>query len=196
VVLTTLTVGLVTQHAWAVGQQQYVQFSPQPSTFPVANAKTTAAIYVDANDWPGVLRAANDLSHDIRDVTGKTLGVISSARVSGRTVIIIGTIGKSRVIDQLIDAGKIDASATRGKWESSFTQVVRNPLPGVDTVLIICGAVKRGTIYGIDDLSEEAGQSPWYYWADVPAKKQPELYVKAGSSRLAYLKSPVRFRQG
>ena len=101
-------------------------------------------------------------------------------RFTERNVIIIGTIGKSEIIDRLIAERKIDVSAIKGKWESYFTQVVRKPLPGVDSALIICGSDKRGSIYGIYDLSEESGQSPWYYWADVPAKKHAELHVKAG----------------
>ncbi|WP_058189457.1 glycosyl hydrolase 115 family protein [Terracidiphilus gabretensis] len=168
------------QLAWALGQEQYVQFSPVRGGFTLVDANTTAKIYVDPKDWPGVLRAANDLSNDIRDVTGRTPKVISGGELTGRNVIIIGTIGKSEIIDRLIAAGKIDVSATKGKWESYFTQVVRNPLPGVDSALVICGSDKRGTIYGIYDLSEESGQSPWYYWADVPAKKHAELYIKAG----------------
>ena len=171
---------LVTQRAWALGQAQYVQFSPIPGGFTITNANTTATIYVDPNDWPGVLRAANDLSNDIKDVTGKTPRVVSDAKVTERNVIIIGTVGKSEIIDRLIAAGKIDVSGIKGKWESYFTQVVRKPLPGVDSALIICGSDKRGSIYGIYDLSEESGQSPWYYWADVPAKKHAGLYVKAG----------------
>ena len=171
---------LAMQRARALGQQQYVQFSAARGGFTIVNANTTATIYVDAKDWPGVLRAANDLSHDIKDITGKTPRVISGGKLTGRNVIIIGTIGRSEIIDRLVAAGKIDISATRGKWESYFTQVVRKPLPGVDSALVICGSDKRGSIYGIYDLSEESGQSPWYYWADVPAKKHAELYVKAG----------------
>lgn len=169
-----------TQCAWALGQKQYVQFSPAPGSFTVVNANTTAKIYLDANEWPGVLRAANDLSHDIKDITGKTPNVISDARPEGHYVILIGTLGKSRIIDQLVAAHKIDVSAIQGKWESYFTQVVRKPLPGIDSALVICGSDKRGSIYGIYDLSEESGQSPWYYWADVPARKHAQLYVKAG----------------
>ncbi len=171
---------LVTQRAWALGQEQYVQFSAARGSFTIVNANTTATIYIDPKDWPGVLRAANDLSNDIRDVTGKTPKVISGARFTERNVIIIGTIGKSEIIDRLIAERKIDVSAIKGKWESYFTQVVRKPLPGIDSALIICGSDKRGSIYGIYDLSEESGQSPWYYWADVPTKKHAELHVKAG----------------
>jgi hypothetical protein len=168
------------QRASALGQKQYVQFSAAPGGFTLVNANTAAPIYVDPKDWPGVLRAANDLSHDIKDVTGKTPNVISGTKPTDRNVILIGTVGKSEIIDQLVAAGKIDVSAIQGKWESYFTQVVRKPLPGVDSALVICGSDKRGSIYGIYDLSEESGQSPWYYWADVPSKKHAELHVKAG----------------
>ena len=180
------------QCAWALGQEQYVQFSAAPGGFTVVNGNTTATIFVDPKDWPGVLRAANDLSNDIKDVTGKTPKVITSATVTERNVIIIGTIGKSEIIDRLVAAGKIDVSAVKGKWESYFTQVVRNPMPGIDSALIICGSDKRGSIYGIYDLSEESGQSPWYYWADVPTKKHAELYVKAG--RFSVGEPSVKYR--
>ena len=171
---------LSAQRAWALGQEQYVRFAASPGSFTIVNANTTATIYVDPKDWQGVLRAANDLSHDIRDVTGKTPKVISGTRFMERNVVLIGTVGKSEIIDRLVAARKIDVSAIRGKWESYFTQVVRNPQPGIDSALVICGSDKRGSIYGIYDLSEESGQSPWYYWADVPAKKHAELHVKAG----------------
>ena len=170
----------VAQGAWALGEPQYVRFSPIQGGFTLVNANTTASIYVDPADWPGVLRAANDLSHDIRDVTGKTPQVLSTNQLAGRNLVLIGTIGKSAIIDRLIAERKIDVSATKGKWESYFTQVVRNPIPGVASALVICGSDKRGTLYGIYDLSEQSGQSPWYYWSDVPAKKHTALYVRPG----------------
>ncbi len=166
--------------AAAFGQEQYVRFSPASDSFTVVNASTTSPIYVDPKDWPGVLRAANDLSNDIKDVTGKTPKVLSGGNYSARNIIVIGTVGKSQIIDKLVAAHKIDVSTITGKWESYFTQVIRKPLPGIDSALVICGSDKRGSIYGIYDLSEEFGQSPWYYWADVPAKKHAELYVRDG----------------
>jgi len=45
---------------------------------------------------------------------------------------------------------------------------------------VICGSDKRGTIYGLYDLSGEMGVSPWYFWADVPATHHDALFVKAG----------------
>ena len=192
VVVAVAVFTLAAQHAWALGQEQYVQFSATPGSFTIVSANTEATIYVDPKDWPGVLRAAHDLSQDIKDVTGKTPTVISNTQVAQRTVIIIGTVGKSEIIDQLVATHKIDVSAIRGKWESYFTQVVRKPLPGVDSALVICGSDKRGSIYGIYDLSEESGQSPWYYWADVPAKQHAELHVKAG--RFSVGEPSVKYR--
>ncbi len=158
----------------------------------MADSSGGTTIYLNPKDWPGVTRAAKDLANDIHDVTGKTPQVMSNAQVTQRSAIIIGTVGKSQLIDQLVAAGKIDVSSIKGKWESCFTQVVSNPLPGVDSALVIAGSDKRGSIYGIYDLSEESGQSPWYYWADVPAKKHDALYVKAG--RYAVGEPSVKYR--
>ena len=61
----------------------------------------------------------------------------------------------------------------------------------VDEHLIVAGSDKRGTIYGIYDISEKIGVSPWYWWADVPVRKSTSLYVEAGT----YIQSPkVKYR--
>ncbi|KAK4159432.1 hypothetical protein QBC43DRAFT_381881 [Cladorrhinum sp. PSN259] len=93
------------------------------------------------------------------------------------TVIIAGTIGKSSIIDALIESGAIDVSETKGKWESFTSQVVENPVPGTPKALVIAGSDPRGTIFGIYDISEQIGVSPWYFWADTPPKKSKNLYV-------------------
>src|SRR4029078_1043520 len=94
--------------------------------------------------------------------------------------ILIGTIGRSAIIDQLATAKKIDTSSIAGKWESYLIQVVADPLPGISSALVIAGSDKRGTIYGIYDLSEQMGVSPWYWWADVTPDHKDALFIKAG----------------
>ena len=93
-------------------------------------------------------------------------------------IIIVGTIGKNKHINQLIKSGKIDKSALTGKNEKFVIATVDNPIVGVDRALIIAGSDKRGTIYGIYELSQQIGVSPWYWWADVPVYKQKEIYIK------------------
>jgi hypothetical protein len=58
--------------------------------------------------------------------------------------------------------------------------VVNAPLPGIEHALVICGSDKRGTIFGIYDLSEQMGVSPWYFWADVAIRHQSAVYVRPG----------------
>jgi hypothetical protein len=164
----------------AIGQPPYVKTSPGPGSFTLAHAGTTAKLYVDAGDWPGVIRAAHDLQADIQLVTGVEPVFSDDPKPPRGEVVLIGTIGRSAVIDHLIRERKIDVSAIRGEWEATLTQVVEHPLPGVERALVIAGSDKRGTIYGIYDLSEDIGVSPWYWWADVPVRHQDALYVDAG----------------
>ena len=58
--------------------------------------------------------------------------------------------------------------------------MIEKPLHGIDYALVIAGSDKRGTIYGIYEVSRQIGVSPWYWWADVPVKKKDSIYVKPG----------------
>jgi len=166
--------------AFALGQEQYVATIPSQGSFPIVQEKTAATIYVDANDYAGVARAGGGLGADVNRVTGLSPAMIHDENSLAENTILIGTIGHSQIIDRLIREKKIDVSAIEGKWEAFFLQTVSNPLPGVKSGLVIVGSDKRGTIYGIYDLSEQMGVSPWYYWADVPARHHNPLFVKAG----------------
>src|SRR5438876_7130199 len=53
----------------AIGQQRYVETVRRPGDFTLAQGKSVATIYVDANDDPGVIRAVGDLQSDITRVT-------------------------------------------------------------------------------------------------------------------------------
>jgi hypothetical protein len=164
----------------ASGQPQYVSMTPSPAGFTLARAGNAATLYVDPADDPGVIHAARELQADIRHVTGATAALQMSAQSPRGDVVLMGTIGKSRVIDALIRNGTLDVGPIRGRWESTLTQVVDRPLPGVARALVIAGSDRRGTIYGIYDLSEGIGVSPWYWWADVPIPHRDALYTKAG----------------
>jgi len=167
------------QQAFALGTDNRIELNPTTGSFSLFNHRP-AAIVTDATDWPGVVRAANDLATDLKQVTGQQPEVVRKLKSAGTNAVFIGTIGKSEFIDALIRYKKIDVSEIAGKWESFSIQVVPKPFPGIDHALVICGSDKRGTIYGIYDLSEQIGVSPWHYWADVPAKHHDQLFVKAG----------------
>ena len=50
----------------------------------------------------------------------------------------------------------------------------------VGNTLVIAGSDKRGSIYGIYDLSQQIGVSPWYWWTDVPIPHRSNLFVGPG----------------
>ena len=165
--------------AFTLGDTPYIEYAASSGSFPIAANGDASPIYVDANDYAGVVRATHDLQSDIRRVTSLT-PTITHAAPFPANVILIGTIGSSPVIDQLIQNKKIDVDAIRGKWESNLIQVVAKPLPGIASALVIAGSDKRGTIFGIYDVSEQIGVSPWYWWADVPVPHRDALYIKPG----------------
>ncbi|MGO8766777.1 MAG: glycosyl hydrolase 115 family protein [Limisphaerales bacterium] len=164
----------------ALGEIQYVDSVASGNAFSIVQNSAAASLLVDTNDFTGVLIAASNLQKDISRVSGIAPRMAASPADAGPNTIIMGTIGQSGLIDQLIQSGKIDVSDISNKWESFFLQTVSTPLPGIQSALVICGSDKRGTIYGIYDLSEEIGVSPWHFWADVPAKHHDALFVRAG----------------
>lgn len=151
---------------------QYIQYESSPDAFCIAAGGRATSVYVSPDDWAGVVRAARDLGDDIRKVSGTPAQVVESDSPAPKSVIV-GTIGKSPLIDRLVSEKKLDVSSVKGQWESFVIQTI-------DGNLVVAGSDKRGTIYGIYDISEKIGVSPWYWWADVPVKTSAFLYVKAG----------------
>ncbi len=184
VLLAVLFLGTPARNVYAVGQVRYVETVAAPGSFPIVQGDNAATLYVDSTDWPGVIRAVHDLQADIGRVTGRHAAISTDRAGLRGSAIIVGTVGKSPIIDDLIGRGEIDTRQIAGKWESFFLQVVPDPLPDVPSGLVIAGSDKRGTIYGIYDLSEQMGVSPWYWWADVPVQHRDALFVKAGKYQL------------
>ncbi|HTY86188.1 MAG TPA: glycosyl hydrolase 115 family protein [Candidatus Acidoferrum sp.] len=170
------------RHGFALGQAQYVELVAGPGAFAIVQNHAAATLLVDSNDFAGVVRAAGDLRQDIARVTSVTPELVYDPDRADIRFIIIGTIGQNELIDRLIREGKIDVAPITNKWESFLIQVVPNPWPGVAGVLVIAGSDKRGTIYGIYDLSEQIGVSPWYWWADVTPEHRDALFAKPGKS--------------
>ena len=139
------------QTVLAIGQTGYVETTTRPGSFPLVQTGVAAPVLIDPADWAGVLRAARDLQADVNRVTGLTPALVTAwnAAAASRDVVIIGTIGKSPLIDRLVRDKKLDVSSIAGKWESFFLQTVSDPLPGVSRAVVIAGTDKRGTIYGI-----------------------------------------------
>ncbi|WP_242096038.1 glycosyl hydrolase 115 family protein [Sphingomonas sp. CROZ-RG-20F-R02-07] len=151
---------------------------PMPGALALLSPGQTARVVVSADDDAGVRRAAADLVADLKAVGGGSAALSPDAR-DGATVIA-GTLGHSAAIDALVRAGKLDVSGLAGQWEGYVEQVVDHPAPGVARALVVAGSDRRGTIFGLYDISAKAGVSPWTWWADVPAQRHPTWYLTAG----------------
>ncbi|MGQ1946287.1 glycosyl hydrolase 115 family protein [Geofilum sp. OHC36d9] len=160
--------------------------------FPIVNSKTVATIVYDTNDYSVVKKTSELFSSDIELISEKLPTIVSTDSKLKNNIIIIGTIGKNKLIDQLIAEKKLDVADIKGQWERYTIQTFDKPFKGVKKALVIAGSDKRGTAYGVFTVSEKIGVSPWYWWADVPAKKSKELYV---SNNTVISKQPsVKYR--
>jgi hypothetical protein len=163
----------------AVCAQSFVTSKKQDGAFAIASSQA-ASIYIDANDDWLVNKAVTLLQNDIEMVTGKKPVIINDLSSASKNTIIIGTIDGSSIIKTLVAAKKIDINSIKGKWEAFQLQTLTKPFNGIDNALVITGNDKRGTAYGVFELSKQIGVSPWYWWADVPAKKKAEVFIKKG----------------
>ncbi|KIO51668.1 glycosyl hydrolase 115 family protein [Flavobacterium hibernum] len=178
--------------SYAINPDKYVVHQASAESFPLVSKGKIASLLVSEKDFYGVLKVVGHLESDlfkVSDLHPKRINKITDIQ---DFVVIIGTIGKNEIIDQLVKEGKIDGDQLKGKWEKFTTQIVDNPVKGIKKALVIAGSDKRGTIYGIYDLSNQIGVSPWYFWADVPVQKQSELHVLPGIHSLGEPK--VKYR--
>lgn len=133
------------------------------------NGNGRATIYVSPTDCKGVARAAANLAEDFCWVTGEAAEVGEDREA----VIVVGTLGHSPIVDEMAKKRQIDASQLKGCREKFLITMVGSQL-------VIAGSDRRGTIYGIYELSRQMGVSPWYYWADVPVEHHDSVFVRQG----------------
>ena len=120
--------------------------------------RTSDTITYDPLDWKGVRMAVENLRHDLKAVTGST-----------NAPVVVGTIGKSKLAKKY----KQQSKELQGKWEQYLIFTDKGKL-------VIMGSDKRGTIYGIYELSRQIGVSPWYWMADAPIQKHEQIFAKSG----------------
>jgi hypothetical protein len=173
-------VSAAAQTSQYAGSESYITTERSEGSFPLSVNGRPAPLLVSSEDYPGVIRATKDLQSDIGRVTGTEPTLYLDDLPESDSIILAGTIGKSPLIDKLVAEGKLNVEDVSGRWETFSIQIVNDPLKGVKQALVIAGSDKRGTIFGIYDISAKAGVSPWYWWADVPVEHKPDLFVLSG----------------
>lgn len=178
--ITKIVFSLFFMIGYSVQAQLKTDTKPSTASFPLIQKGMFPAILTDKNDADVVTIVANAVASDFELVSGNKPATIHQ-RNNEEYLIIAGTIGKSKLIDGLIKSKKIEISQVQNKWESYTITTVNNPMPGVKQALVIAGSDRRGTAYGLFEISKLVGVSPWVWWADVKPKPKKELYVLAGS---------------
>lgn len=159
--------------------------------FTISKSDKAAPVIVEESDAEVVSIAARLFCNDVKMVTGIRPEIKNNIE-EGMFPIVIGTLGKSKIIDTLASNNKIKTVKVRDKWETFGIAVVRKPFKGVQKALVVFGSDPRGTAFGILELSRMIGVSPWSWWADVIPKKQNTVCVTEGSS--VYGPPSVKYR--
>ncbi len=167
-----------------------ISVSPSSSegAFPLVSRGIPTFIYVDAADAPVVKTSTKALANDVKLVTD--IKPLFPEKLNPHSVII-GTLGKNKLLDQLVKAKKLSVNQVKGKWESFSISIVEKPFPNVKKALVIAGSDPRGTAFGVFELSRLIGVHPFYWWADVHPAKQKEIYI---SGKLVSKTPSVKYR--
>jgi len=148
----------------------------------------TSTIAVAEQESSAVHRAVRDLALDLERVCGAQIDVLDHARAGVR--VVVGTLGTSPLVQTAVASGKLDVSSLHDSdgapWWEGFL------LRAVGDVLWIVGADHRGTIFGVYELCESIGVSPWHWFADVPVHQRDHVAVAADTAHAAH--PSVRYR--
>lgn len=164
-------------------------FGQQAIEFPVVKNGEVASIIFSNKDAKVVEIASKILMNDVNKVTGKFLS-LNNKQASYQ--IIVGTLGKSNSIENIVAKHNIDVSNIDGKWETYNIQVIENPSRGVKKALVIIGSDRRGTAYGLLEISRLIGISPWEWWADSKPIAADEIVLNIENK--CYGEPSVKYR--
>lgn len=153
---------------------KYILFKETEDSVRLADNTSVLPIVVKESEHKRIHRVAKDLQNDLKKVTGKKPEVLNELPES--PAVILTTVDNDSLIDEL----NLDTSELDGKWESFAVKTILHPKTNED-VIVILGSDTRGAIFGVYDLTEKMGVSPWYWWMDVPIKKHHKVYLKKGS---------------
>lgn len=106
-------------------QTNTLSVSEKPSSFSLFTPSSVAAICTDEHDAKVVTIAANAFANDVQIISGKQMQVLHAVLSKGFS-IIAGTIGQSKLIDDLIKSNTLNVSSIKNKWESFAIHVIKD----------------------------------------------------------------------
>ena len=137
---------------------------------------TALPFVVEESAHAGVVRVAGKVIADVEKVSGVKPELLRQAPET--PYVLCATLCRSPagscspIADALIAQGKLpQAEEIRGAWE-------RFVIAKVDGNLIILGSDKRGTEFGMFELSKYIGVSPLCYWGDADPLPCADIELK------------------
>ena len=144
---------------WAA--EPFMTFQPEADAVRLC----TGSINYSENDFDAVKIAIESLKGDMKQA------LTDKYTAGDGLTLLIGTLGKNAEIDRMAKQGLLPD--LKGKREKFIITTIGQQL-------VIAGSDRRGTVYGIYELSEQLGVSPWYWWMDVPVEAHAGAYIKNG----------------
>ncbi|HET7733228.1 MAG TPA: glycosyl hydrolase 115 family protein [Paludibacter sp.] len=164
------------------------QKSENQKYFPVVSSGGKAVICVDEAEASVVSKAIGLFRTDVAEITGQVLSIQNKIPQKGN-LIVAGTLGKSKLIKQLVLKSKLNMDSVVGKWEAFSIQTINMKQRNI---LVVIGSDRRGTAYGVLELSRMMGVSPWIWWADVKPVRKSEIVLNI--PKPVFQKPTVQYR--
>ena len=140
----------------SMAAESFIVFTPQADALELK----AGAISFSEQENEGVKIAIQNLRTDMQ----KTIGQ--------EATVLVGTVGCNADIDRMEKQGLLPD--LKGRREKFIITTTASGQP------VIAGSDRRGTIYGVYELSRQLGVSPWYWWADAPIERHAHAYIKKG----------------
>lgn len=167
--------------AWACTTPVSVCAHAAKGSFALVADGQPASVLVEASADPAVHHAADSFAADLQRVGGRAAPRVADVVQARGPLVIVGVLGQSALIDQLVRTRRIALDDLAGQWEGYRQIVVDHPTPAIQRALVVVGSDRRGAVFGLYDLSERIGVSPWHWFADVPVQARPQVYLAPGS---------------
>ena len=153
----------------------------KPNSFKLIASGKAATIIIDQKDAEVVQIVAADFRDDIHKVTGILPSLITDKKIpSTEFAVIAGTQGSSELIDDLVRRKKLPEM--KGQWETYYITLIKNPAKNIKEALVIAGSDRRGTAFGLFEVSRMIGVHPFYWWADIPPKHKANIFIEDGKA--------------
>lgn len=150
--------------------------------FIICRQEIASDFVIEKEAWEGVKRIGARVAQDIMSVTNHQPSIMEQiSKCMTTSIVLCATIGKSELLNQLQEKGKVSLNELVGKRECYSLKVIENPFeeyPNIHKVLLIAGSDKRGTIYGMFRISELCGVTAMRFWGDIEPVKQHDITLQ------------------